>query len=231
MALPRELSWLLTRTLATSSTYSATTRFGQHFIRRSHSSAAKASPYRLILGLESSADDSCASVVSSHGQILSNIVIKQNDLLAKWGGIQPLHAQQAHQRNMPLAIEQALSQAGVGLKNLHGIAFTRGPGMYGCLSQCGGAAKALAAATGLPLLGVHHMVRTGCRLPLRYLADGSDVQQQAHALTPFLTETTPPTFPFLTLLLSGGHTLLLLARSESNFKILATTQDESIGCV
>lgn len=58
---------------------------------------------------------------------------------------------------MPLAIKAALDEAGLGLSDLDGIAFTRGPGMYGCLSVCGGAAKALAAATGLPLLGVHHM--------------------------------------------------------------------------
>jgi len=70
-----------------------------------------------------------------------------------------MHAQEAHQRNLPLAIKQALEEAKVTLNDLDGIAFTRGPGMYGCLSVCSGAAKALAAATGKPLIGVHHMVR------------------------------------------------------------------------
>lgn len=97
----------------------------------------------------------------------------------------------------------------MSLSDLDAIAFTRGPGMAGCLQTSAASAKALAAATGLPLLGVHHM--------------------QAHALTPSLTEVEPPRFPYLTLLLSGGHTLLLLARSETSFKILATTHDESIG--
>jgi len=93
-----------------------------------------------------------------------------------------------------------------------GIAFTRGPGMTGCLGVGSSAAKTLAAALNKPLVGVHHM--------------------QAHALTPTLTSApNPPTFPFLTLLVSGGHTLLVLASSVSQFRILATTQDESIGRV
>ncbi|GAA5867927.1 hypothetical protein JCM1840_003490 [Sporobolomyces johnsonii] len=168
----------------------------------------------LVLGLESSADDTCASIVSSDRKILSNVVLKQHKIHEAYGGIHPLHAQEAHQVNMPLAIKQALEEAKVALSDLDGIAFTRGPGMYGCVGVCAGAAKALAAASGKPLLGVHHM--------------------QAHALTPFLTahpNTSQPTpsFPFLTLLLSGGHTLLLLARSLTSFRILATTHDESIG--
>ncbi|KAL8283612.1 hypothetical protein RQP46_005407 [Phenoliferia psychrophenolica] len=163
----------------------------------------------LVLGLESSADDTCASVVSSTRKILSSVVLKQGHVHEVYGGIHPLHAQEAHQANMGVAIRRALQEAQVGLSDLDGIAFTRGPGMHGCLGVCAGAAKALAGATGLPLLGVHHM--------------------QAHALTPLLTEEVPPEFPFLTLLVSGGHTLLVLARSETSFKILATCDDESIG--
>ncbi|GAA5868858.1 hypothetical protein JCM3774_006776 [Rhodotorula dairenensis] len=168
----------------------------------------------VVLGLESSADDTCAAIVTSERKILANVVLKQHAIHESFGGIHPLHAQEAHQISMPVAISQALREAGLGVDRLDGVAFTRGPGMYGCLSVCAGAAKALAAATGKPLLGVHHM--------------------QAHALTPFLTaspvtDAPTPEFPFLTLLLSGGHTLLLLARSVSSFSILATTHDESIG--
>ncbi|GAA6004661.1 hypothetical protein JCM10207_000971 [Rhodosporidiobolus poonsookiae] len=182
--------------------------------RRGFSSGASGKPLR-VLGLESSADDTCASIVSSTRQILSNVVLKQNHIHDTYGGIHPLHAQEAHQRNMPLAIQQALAEANLQLGDVDAFAFTRGPGMYGCLSACAGAAKALAAATGKPLLGVHHM--------------------QAHALTPLLTASLSPSphptpsFPFLTLLLSGGHTLLLAASSLSAFRILATTHDESIG--
>ncbi|GAA6016578.1 hypothetical protein JCM11491_006002 [Sporobolomyces phaffii] len=179
---------------------------------RAFSTSASVSKPLLVLGLESSADDSCASIVSSSREILSNVVLKQSQIHESFGGIHPLHAQEAHQRNLPLAIKLALERARVSLDDLDGIAFTRGPGMYGCLSVCTGAAKALAAATGKPLLGVHHM--------------------QAHALTPFLTasdDCPAPAFPFLTLLLSGGHTLLVLCTAVDRFRILATTHDESIG--
>lgn len=166
----------------------------------------------LVLGIESSADDSCAAIVECVGSIktiLASVVLKQQSIHEAYGGIHPLYAQKAHQRNVPLAIRQALLEARVQLHELDAIAYTRGPGMNACLAVGATAAKTLAAVTNKPLIGVHHM--------------------QAHALTVTLTESTPPPFPFLTLLLSGGHTLLVLARSESQFQILATTTDESIG--
>ncbi|KAI0743176.1 peptidase M22 glycoprotease [Daedaleopsis nitida] len=164
-----------------------------------------------VLALESSADDTCAAVVTSDRQILSNVVINQQAFVEEYGGIHPFVALHAHQRNMPGAVQRALNEAKLTLEDIDGIAFTRGPGIPGCLSVCGNAARTLAAATNKPLVGVHHM--------------------QAHALTPFLTSPldSVPAFPFLTLLVSGGHTLLLLATSPSAFRILATTLDESIG--
>ncbi|KAG6820868.1 hypothetical protein H0H93_010212, partial [Arthromyces matolae] len=160
-----------------------------------------------VLALESSADDSCAAVVSSARRILSNVVIKQNNIHQVYGGIHPLHAIHGHQQNIPIAVKRALADANCDIrKDIDGIAFTRGPGIAGCLSVSANAAKSLAAALGLPLVG------------------------QAHALTPLLTSYhNPPRFPFLTLLISGGHTLLLLAKSPTSFRILATTPDESIG--
>ena len=87
----------------------------------------------LVLGLESSADDSCAAVLYSAGpgrplEVRSNVVLKQAAIHERFGGIHPLHAQEAHQRNMPLAIQQALDDAGVTLAELDGVGFTRGPG-------------------------------------------------------------------------------------------------------
>ncbi|KAH9962096.1 peptidase M22 glycoprotease [Lactifluus volemus] len=165
-----------------------------------------------VLAIESSADDTCAAVVASSGEILSNVVVKQNDVHEPFGGIHPYWAVQAHQQNLPSAVQRALKEARVPATNLDGIAFTRGPGMPGCLGVGSTAAKTLAAALQKPLVGVHHM--------------------QAHALTPVFTSTpNPPRFPFLTLLVSGGHTLLLLATSITQFRILATTRDESIGRV
>ncbi|KAG8956288.1 hypothetical protein FRC04_004368 [Tulasnella sp. 424] len=110
---------------------------------------------------------------------------------------------------MPTAIARALREANVSMADIDGVAFTRGPGMAGCLAVAANAGRGIAAATNKPIVGVHHM--------------------QAHALTSLLTESDPPKFPFLTLLVSGGHTLLLLAYSPTRFKILATTVDSAIG--
>ncbi|PPQ99715.1 hypothetical protein CVT24_009698 [Panaeolus cyanescens] len=166
-----------------------------------------------VLALESSADDTCAAIVDSERRILSNVVIKQHDIHEAFGGIEPISAIHGHQQNMPVAIRRALDEASLDIvRDIDGIAFTRGPaGMPGCLSVGLNAAKGLAAALNKPLVGVNHM--------------------QAHALTALLTSppSIGPQFPFLTLLISGGHTLLVLATSVRNFKILATSRDESIG--
>ncbi|SHO80010.1 Similar to S.cerevisiae protein QRI7 (Protein involved in threonylcarbamoyl adenosine biosynthesis) [Malassezia sympodialis ATCC 42132] len=162
---------------------------------------------RLILGIESSCDDSCASVVCSDRTILSSVVLRQDHQDTQ--GIHPLHAAQAHHRHVPVAIRQALDEAAVRLDDIDGIAVTQGPGMPGCLSVGMAAAKALASVHSKPLVYVHHM--------------------HAHALTPLLTEPTPPTFPFLTLLVSGGHTMLVLAHTLYRFQVLANTLDDSIG--
>ncbi|TBU38495.1 peptidase M22 glycoprotease [Dichomitus squalens] len=164
-----------------------------------------------VLALESSADDTCAAVVTEDREILSNIVVNQQASLEQYGGIHPYVALHAHQRNMPVVVQRALRDAGLTVNEIDGVAFTRGPGIAGCLSVCGNAARTLAAALSKPLVGVHHM--------------------QAHALTPFLTSPPDqlPQYPFLTLLVSGGHTLLLLATSPTSFRILAATLDEAVG--
>ncbi|KAI0259674.1 glycoprotease family-domain-containing protein [Gloeopeniophorella convolvens] len=81
-----------------------------------------------VLALESSADDTCAAVVTSSGEILSNVVVKQNHIHEDFGGIHPYRAVQAHQQNMPGAVERALTEAGLDARDVDGIAFTRGPG-------------------------------------------------------------------------------------------------------
>ncbi|KAF8972941.1 Gcp-like domain-containing protein [Flammula alnicola] len=164
-----------------------------------------------VLAIESSADDTCAAVVDSSRKIHSNIVMKQHDIHEVYGGIYPMGAIGSHQHDMPFAVRRALDEAGLDFgRDIDGVAFTRGPGMPGCLSVGMNAAKTLAAVMHKPLVGVNHM--------------------QGHALTPLLTAwPQEPKFPFLTLLISGGHTLLLLATSVTSFKILATTGDESIG--
>ncbi|KAI0320760.1 glycoprotease [Amylostereum chailletii] len=166
-----------------------------------------------VLAIESSADDTGVAIVTSSRQILSNVVKKQHTVHEKFGGIHPREAVYAHQENIGHAVREALADANMQAHEVDGIAFTRGPGMPGCLGVGSSAARTLAAALNKPLVGVHHM--------------------QAHALTALLTSTpeSRPTFPFLTLLVSGGHTLLLLAISQTSFRILATTSDASIGRV
>ncbi|WFD01072.1 N(6)-L-threonylcarbamoyladenine synthase [Malassezia yamatoensis] len=157
--------------------------------------------------IQISCDDSCASVVTSDRTILSSVVLRQDH--AETQGIHPLHAARGHHKNIPLAIKQALDQSNTPYSAIDGIAVTQGPGMPGCLAVGMTAAKTLSTVLGKPLVYVHHM--------------------KAHALTPLLTEANPPTFPFLTLLVSGGHTLLVLVHSLHQFQILATTLDDSVG--
>ncbi|KAE9403981.1 peptidase M22 glycoprotease [Gymnopus androsaceus JB14] len=183
----------------------------------SHSSK-RLNRFFTVLAFESSADDTCCAVISDR-QILSNVVIRQNDLVEKWGGIHPASAVLAHQANMPIAVKRAMTEANISIHDVDGIAFTRGPGMGGSLGVTLSACKTLAAVFNIPIVGVHHM--------------------QAHALTPLLTtpthtptgEVNPsyPLFPYLTLLVSGGHTQIVLAKSVNSFRIIATTLDESIG--
>ncbi|KAL1682678.1 glycoprotease family-domain-containing protein [Schizophyllum commune] len=164
-----------------------------------------------VLALESSADDTCAAVLDDE-KVLANVVIKQHAINAQYGGIYPYAAIEAHQKNMACrSIRRALSESGVRLADLDGIAFTRGPGMGGCLGVCTNAGKAIAAALDKPIVGVHHM--------------------QAHALTALFTspKDSPVKFPFLTLLISGGHTMIVLATSLNSFQILADTRDSAIG--
>ncbi|WVQ93696.1 hypothetical protein IAU59_000772 [Kwoniella sp. CBS 9459] len=163
----------------------------------------------VVLGIESSADDSSASIVTSDRKILSLVTISQHAQNSKYGGIHPLAAQAAQVKNVPLSIAGSLKEAGMEMTDVDAVAYTRGPGMRGCLSIGEMAAKGLAAGTGKKLVGVHHM--------------------QAHALTPLLTEPNPPPFPFLILLVSGGHTQLVLAESTDDFRILLDTLDSKIG--
>lgn len=179
------------------------------------------------LFFNSSCDDSCASLVSAPTDYFNNketmsgafihnsIVLKQDHSLTK--GIEPMNAANAHSANIPLAImnslksgeEKGILQEAIKPIEIDAIAVTRGPGMGSSLSQGLSTAKLLSTLWNRPLLYVHHMI--------------------AHALTPFLSADKPLRMPFLVLLLSGGHTQLVLCRSSTQLKILATSHDDSIG--
>jgi N6-L-threonylcarbamoyladenine synthase len=163
-----------------------------------------------FLGIESSCDDTAAAVVragAGGAQVLSSVVEGQTALHAAFGGVVPEIAARAHAERLDHCVEAALAQAGVDLRQLDGIAVTAGPGLIGGVLSGVMLAKGLAAATGLPLVGVNHLA--------------------GHALTPRLTDGLA--FPYLMLLVSGGHCQFLIAHSAERFERLGGTIDDAPG--
>jgi N6-L-threonylcarbamoyladenine synthase len=163
-----------------------------------------------VLGLESSCDDTAAAVVRSRngaGAILSSVVFDQSALHADFGGVVPEIAARAHAEKLDFAIERALAEAAVALSDLDAIAVTSGPGLIGGVLSGVACARGLAAATGLPLIGVNHLA--------------------GHALTPRLTDALA--FPYLILLVSGGHCQFLIVRGADAFERLGGTIDDAPG--
>lgn len=163
-----------------------------------------------FLGIESSCDDTAASVVAlgpDGPTILASVVRGQGSLHAPFGGVVPEIAARAHAERVDLCVEEALGTAGVSLSALDGIAVTAGPGLIGGVLSGVMCAKALAATTGLPLLSVNHLA--------------------GHALTPRLTDGVA--FPYLMLLVSGGHCQFLIAHAADRFTRLGGTIDDAPG--
>ncbi|MEO1911781.1 MAG: tRNA (adenosine(37)-N6)-threonylcarbamoyltransferase complex transferase subunit TsaD [Paracoccus sp. (in: a-proteobacteria)] len=161
----------------------------------------------IFLGIESSCDDTAAAVVTGDRRILSSVVSSQTDLHADFGGVVPEIAARAHAERLDLAVEQALDQAGLGLSELSGIAVTAGPGLIGGVMSGVMCAKGLAAGSGLPLVGVNHLA--------------------GHALTPRLTDGID--FPYLMLLVSGGHCQFLRLDGPDDFTRMGGTIDDAPG--
>lgn len=111
-----------------------------------------------VMGFESSADDTCCSIVTSDRRILSNVVKKQHHVHEQFGGIHPITSQNEHNKQMYHAIRQALDEAKMQASDLDAIAYTRGPGMFGCLQVGANSALAVAAALDKPVMAIHHMV-------------------------------------------------------------------------
>lgn len=173
-----------------------------------HSAASRARPLFHVLGIETSCDDTGVAIVSSDGTVRAQVVVGQKSVHEAYGGVHPSKAGESHVRNLPGAIETVVRQSGLVLGDLAAVAVTRGPGMAPCLLAGVQAGKALALAQGKRLLGIHHMA--------------------AHALTARLTSPEVE-FPYLCLLTSGGHTLLLEVQGPTSFVRLGTTLDESVG--
>ena len=160
----------------------------------------------VILGIESSCDDTSAAVYSD-GVMLSNIVANQA-IHEAYGGVVPELASRVHQQNIVPAVQQALINAKIRKNDIDAVAFTRGPGLLGSLLVGVSFAKAFALAKNLPLIEVNHM--------------------QAHILAHFIDEPKP-SFPFLCLTVSGGHTQIVLVKDFFDMEIIGHTQDDAAG--
>ncbi len=164
-----------------------------------------------LLGLESSCDDTGAAVVrqapGARAEILSNVVIGQDALHAAYGGVVPEIAARAHAEKIDIAVEQALAEAGLTLRGIDAVAVTAGPGLIGGVLSGVMCAKGIAAGAGLPLVGVNHLA--------------------GHALTPRLTDGLA--FPYLMLLVSGGHCQFLRVGGIDDYTRLGGTIDDAPG--
>lgn len=164
-----------------------------------------------ILGLESSCDDTAAAVVRQSGsdpaRILSSVVMGQSDLHADFGGVVPEIAARAHTEKLDICVKQALFESGLDLSSIDAVAVTAGPGLIGGVLAGVMCAKGLAIGAGLPLIGVNHLA--------------------GHALTPRLTDQIG--FPYLMLLVSGGHCQFLLVQGPDQFTRIGGTIDDAPG--
>jgi N6-L-threonylcarbamoyladenine synthase len=187
---------------------------------------------RLILGLETSCDETAAAVVTEDGEILSNVVSSQAELHAKYGGVVPEVASRRHLELVTPVLREALDEAGVQLSNVERIAVTQGPGLMGALLVGLSAAKALAWALRIPLAPVDHLhghvaslfLQPAAQRPVRASEPGEGVRGNRE-----VPPTLPVDPPFLCLLASGGHTLLLDVQNHGGFHILGTTLDDAAG--
>jgi N6-L-threonylcarbamoyladenine synthase len=165
----------------------------------------------IILGIESSCDDTSAAVL--RGTELLSSVIASQQVHVRYGGVIPELASRAHQQNIVPVVDTALKDAGVSPRELSAIAFTRGPGLLGSLLVGVSFAKGLAMTHGVPLIEVNHL--------------------QGHILSHFIDlpgrEIPHPAFPFLCLLVSGGHSQIVVVRSPLDMEIVGTTIDDAAG--
>lgn len=162
-----------------------------------------------ILGIESSCDDTAAAVINN-GEILSNVVATQA-IHEQYGGVVPELASRAHQQNIVPVVHQALEKANIDKNQLSAIAFTRGPGLMGSLLVGTSFSKSLALGLGIPLIDVNHM--------------------QAHILAHFIKAEgqTAPSFPFLAMTISGGHTQIVIVNDYFDMEIIGQTIDDAVG--
>ena len=162
----------------------------------------------LVLGIETSCDETGVAVFDSERGLLAHTLYSQTKLHAEYGGVVPELASRDHVRKILPLLDEVLKTAGVAKTDLDGIAYTAGPGLMGALMVGGATATSLGFALDIPVLGVHHM--------------------EAHLLAPML-EAKPPSFPFVALLVSGGHTQLVAVSAIGEYEVLGESLDDAAG--
>ncbi|MEW6447132.1 MAG: tRNA (adenosine(37)-N6)-threonylcarbamoyltransferase complex transferase subunit TsaD [Bacillota bacterium] len=162
----------------------------------------------LILGIETSCDETAAAVVADGQRIMSNVVASQVKLHSRFGGVVPEVASRRHIETLNPVIAAALAEAGIGFNNLNAVAVTQGPGLLGSLLVGLMAAKSMSFALNIPLIAVNHI--------------------EAHLYANFLLDEEIP-FPFVAMVVSGGHTDIVYAESHSKMRLLGQTRDDAAG--
>ncbi|MBL4614188.1 MAG: tRNA (adenosine(37)-N6)-threonylcarbamoyltransferase complex transferase subunit TsaD [Magnetovibrio sp.] len=161
----------------------------------------------IVLGIETSCDETAASVITDQGEILSDVVLSQIEIHRPYGGIVPEVAARAHLEYADHVVKQAMEQANIGFEDLDAVAATGGPGLIGGVIVGVMTAKAIACAHDIPFVAINHL--------------------EGHALTARLTDNVK--FPYLLLLVSGGHSQLLIVRGVGDYTRLGTTIDDAVG--
>lgn len=163
-----------------------------------------------ILGIESSCDDTSAAIISN--QLIKSNIIANQEIHRAYGGVVPELASRAHQQNIVPVVDTAIKKAGITIEDIDAVAFTRGPGLLGSLLVGSSFAKGFALAQSIPLIEVNHL--------------------QGHVLALFIKENLEdeqPQFPFLCLLVSGGHTQIVLVHDYLKMEVLGSTIDDAAG--
>ena len=162
----------------------------------------------LVLGIESSCDETGVAIYDTNKGLIAHTLYTQIELHAQYGGVVPELASRDHIRKLTPLILQTLKEANIDRKELDGIAYTAGPGLIGALLAGSSIARSLAYALNIPAIGVHHM--------------------EGHLLAPMLEEVKPD-FPFICLLVSGGHSMLIRVDGIGQYKLLGETLDDAAG--
>lgn len=161
-----------------------------------------------VLGIETSCDETGIAIYDNQHGLLAHALHSQTDIHARFGGVVPELASRDHVRKVVPLLNKVLAEAGLTLKDINGIAYTKGPGLVGALMVAATIGRSLGLALNVPTIGVHHL--------------------EGHLLAPFL-EPNPPAYPFLALLVSGGHTELVKVAQFGDYKIIGDTLDDAAG--